>query len=303
MTHSPELGRFLKTQQVAKALGVSVSTIKRWVDSGMLPATRTVGKHRLIAREAAEQFAREQGLRCDSPRVGTPAAVRLDDSLVDQLVVALRRGRSQDARELILRSYASLGAVSLADDVIRPVMQRIGHDWETSSIDVYQEHRATRLVTHALMELLQEQRFRYLDGHGPLAIGAAPENDPYVLPGLLCELILREQGWEVMNLGVNLPLASLARAVQAHRPQLTWLSVSHVADQASFLHEYSQFYASASLTGTAVVVGGQALTAESRARIVAASLGDRMSHLAEFARRLRPGAAAPASRPEPDRPT
>ncbi len=33
-----------------------------------------------------------------------------------------------------------------------------------------------------------------------------------MLPSLLGELLLREMGWGVRNLGVNLPLASLANA-------------------------------------------------------------------------------------------
>ena len=60
----------LKTQQVARALGVSVSTIKRWVDTGELGATRTVGKHRLIPVAEAVQFARDRGL----PWQAAPAA-------------------------------------------------------------------------------------------------------------------------------------------------------------------------------------------------------------------------------------
>jgi excisionase family DNA binding protein len=294
---------YLKTQQVARALGVSVSTIKRWVDSGALTARRTVGKHRLIARSEAERFARTQGLRFDGRRAldrvedATAPELTINVDLIDAVVSLLKRGRVDEARGLLVRAYDAAGAVALADDVVRPVMERLGDDWDIHSLDVYQEHRATRAVKQAVFELLQRfpeggDRGRDIRSGRPLAIGAAPEDDPYMLPGLMCELTLREMGWEVMNLGVNLPLASLGRAVRAHRPALVWLSVSHLEDVGAFLREYAGFFAAAASTHTAVVLGGQALTPEVRARLVAASFGDRMAHLAEFARRVRPDAEA-----------
>ncbi len=50
----------LKTQQVADALGISVSTLKRWVDAGQLAASRTVGRHRLIPLGEATQVRSEE---------------------------------------------------------------------------------------------------------------------------------------------------------------------------------------------------------------------------------------------------
>ena len=52
---------FLKTQQAASALGVSVATVKRWVDDGKIRAARTTGKHRLIPISEVKRMARELG--------------------------------------------------------------------------------------------------------------------------------------------------------------------------------------------------------------------------------------------------
>lgn len=289
----------LKTQQVARSLGVSVSTIKRWVDVGALGATRTVGRHRLIPLSEAVQFARKRGL----PHEGLAAlsgAVEggsgaIDDPLRDDLLDSLRRGEARRAKVLIRSVFAAGNdAAAVADLLIRPVMERIGHGWMVGAVDVYEEHQATQIVASALAE--QVQRLSRGDrGAGPLALGAAPEGDPYTLSLQLGELVLRGAGWDVRNLGPNLPLSSLGAAVRDLRPGLVFLSVNYLADPERFCDEYLAFYENAAAHGVAVMLGGRALGPGIRARVVAAGFGERMAHLAEFARRLAPASAPPAA--------
>ena len=47
--------------------------------------------------------------------------------------------------------------------------------------------------------------------------------------------------------------------------------------------------------GAAVILGGRAFDPELRSRLMYASFGDRMAHLAEFARRMLPVAATDPS--------
>lgn len=280
----------LRTQTVAKALGLSVSTIKRWVDSGTIQAVRTAGGHRLIPRAEAIRMACELGLDSTELRkiAGMPASNQksIDDQTCDRLCHMLRDGLVQQAKSLIQSIYlAGCDAVTLSDQLIRPVMGRIGHGWMVGALDVYQEHQASHIVAATTLELI-DQVSRARKPTGPLALGATTEGDPYVLSCLLGELVLREMGWDVRNLGVNLPLRSLTNATLQYRPRLVFLSINFLRDQDHFIREYSSFYETAAENNAAVIVGGQALDAELRSRMRYTAFGDRMIHLAEFARQL-----------------
>lgn len=282
---------YLKTQQVADALGVSVSSIKRWVDSGALEATRTMGRHRLVSLASALTFARRENFPVDglmSLAPAQPGEAGLDAGSVDTLLDVLKAGDERQAAAMIVAAYHSAGSiVDLADQLVRPALERIGQGWFLGQWEIYEEHQATGILISTLAGINQGL-VRSAAGPRPLALGASPDGDPFVLPRLLAEITVRESGWDVRNLGGDLPLRSLATATRRHRPRLIFLSASRIADRAQFLNDYAYFYEAANQVGAAVILGGRALDPELRSRLVYASFGDRMAHLAEFARRLLP---------------
>src|SRR5215212_5793385 len=103
--------RYISTVQAAEALGVSVSTVKRWVDEGILPAHRTAGGHRKLLRAEVLVLAREGDLpRRDlaglllAPEKHEPAGV---ETLSAALLAALLRGDAGEVRSLVRRGYLS----------------------------------------------------------------------------------------------------------------------------------------------------------------------------------------------------
>ena len=217
-----EQSMYLSTIHTAEALGVSVSTVKRWVDEGVLPAHKTAGGHRKLLRAEVLALARQGNLprgdlaplRVTSPRNKGADLETVRASLQDAVV----RGHQADVRAIIRGAYGMGVAVEvLADKVIAPVMARLGHEWETARIDVWQEHRGTQLCVAALYDLKDELEAR-AERNRPVAVGGAPEGDPYLLATLLAQLVLLDAGWEAVQLGPNTPLPSLAKALQ----ELCW---------------------------------------------------------------------------------
>jgi hypothetical protein len=74
----------------------------------------------------------------------------------------------------------------------------------------------------------------------------------------MAELTLVEAGWRATSLGTSLPFYTLSRAIQQHRPQVFWLSVSHLDDGQKFVLELAEWLASVP-SETRVVLGGRAV--------------------------------------------
>jgi excisionase family DNA binding protein len=298
--------RYLSTAQVARALGVGVSTVKRWVDDGILPAHKTAGGHRKLLLADVLRLVREG----DFPRLDLSSLEVVAEAhggadakgLSLALLTALKRGERDAVRSLIHGAYRSGVAVeTLADAVIAPAMNRLGHEWETGRIEVLHEHRGTQVCASALYELkavLEAQA----SPDRPLAVGGSPEHDHYILANLLAEMVLLDVGWRVIGLGPHTPMRSFRQALTELRPRLLWISVSQLVDRDRFLAEYRPLYQEAERAGVAVAVGGRALVDSVRSVMSYTCYGDGLRHLAAFARsyqRLprRPGRGRPSPGP------
>lgn len=283
---------YLSTAQVAAALGVSVSTVKRWVEQGILPATKTAGGHRKLLLADVLGVARRSNLPVrDLAQLtaGVSGRGSPDPSVLwKDLYRALLKGESATVRAMVQGAYrAGMSIESLGDDVIAPAMHQIGHDWQVGSIDVMHEHRASEICASVLTELKEvlERRTRK---KRPVAVGAAPERDLSVLPTLLAQMVLLDAGWEAVNLGPNTPLSSLRRAVTEIHPQLVWLSMSHRGWDESLRRDYLALYRETEAAGAALVIGGRALVETVRASIPYTAYGDGLRHLAAFANSVQP---------------
>lgn len=277
-------------KQVARAIQVSESSVKRWCDKGVIPTQYTAGGHRRIPMSGLLDFLRSAQQELVRPEVlGLPATTgqtkRVIQRAAGQLTEALVQGDEEQARQIVLDLYLAEHSIcAICDQVIAKSFQEIGDRWECGDAEVYQERRGCEQALRVLREL--RMLIPRPPADAPHAIGGAIEGDQYNLATTMVELVLRDTKWNATSLGDNLPFNTLGAAIRRHRPRMFWISVSHLASESQFIDAYAGLYDEFGLN-VAFVVGGRALTEKIRQRMKYAAFCDNLQHLEAFAQTLK----------------
>jgi excisionase family DNA binding protein len=230
----------LSPKDLASAVGVSESSLKRWADDGKLRVTRTAGGHRRIPIQEAMRFAREARMPILRPDIlGLPELAALNKIKADQaaevtLHERLCAGDVLGAQAILIDQYlAGQSVAAICDGPIRSAMTQIGEAWNHGQEGIFIEHRATDICLQALSVLrslitrpAEPGTMNPDDDTRPVALGGAPSSDPYLIPSLMCACVLSEVGFRTVNLGPDTPAAVLLKAMDVHRPRLVWLACS-----------------------------------------------------------------------------
>jgi len=277
-------------KQVARAIGVSESSMKRWCDLGLIPTVRTAGGHRRLPISAVLSFIRENHHQLVDPELlGLPPAAgtgaRITQRGREELRDALLVGDEPRARRVIFDCWlAGRSLAGICDEYIAAAFTEIGELWACRDADIYQERRACEIA----LRILHEVRRGLAAGASEwTALGGTTEGDPYLVATTMAEVVLQEIGWTSRSLGASVPITSLATAIRENRPKLFWVSVSYLPDEARFFEELPLLSATAEETGTRLVIGGAALIEPIREKIGGIPYCESMQALSRFASQLR----------------
>ena len=151
------------------------------------------------------------------------------------------------------RYLAGASIAELCDESVRDAMHELGELWQHDEGGIFVEHRGTDCCLQAIAQL------RALSPEAPptapLALGGAPEDDPYLLPSLMAAAVLAATGMRATNLGPDTPVSAFRHAVLTLRPQLVWISVTTALAPARS-RSISRWLATLP-TSIVAVVGGQ----------------------------------------------
>lgn len=262
----------LTTKEVARLLHISEATVKRWAETGALQSEKTLGGHRRFSIQSIARLRRDQNLGLEKQSRPTRAERMATTKPViepSEYLKLLLRGQEVEAGAMLIDAYLHHHSLpSIFDHIITGAMHDVGERWFRGDISVADEHLATQMVLSGLEKLrgvvVPE------DQTGLSAICCGIEGDLHELPVHLAEIILESEGWDVINLGPNTPLFSLAEMVKQKQPDLICIAARTVNDLARATIEYEQLKKAAAKVGAAMILGGEAfVSSDMRARFPA----------------------------------
>jgi excisionase family DNA binding protein len=282
----------LTSKQVARLLGVSEASVKRWADVGLLPSSKTAGGHRRFSPQDLADFRRQNFSQGRTGRVvrlrrhGQEEVAPLDDALPRSMFRMLVGGQPEEAASaLISLRLQGHTMARIADAVLCPALREVGDLWHAGELSVAQEHVATRTALSALHALRAAFKMRETAGTRA-AVCCSVEEDYHEMSVHLSALTLEGQGWEVVNIGTSMPFYALAEVVARFRPRLVCVASTILNHPDRAAREYGEFSAAVRRVGASVVLGGAGFMAEGVRRRFPADLhAETFTQLEEYAAR------------------
>jgi len=261
-------------QEAADNLGVHYMTAYRYVRLGLLNAVKDGGVWR-VSREALDAFRSA----ASAPAASAAPTGRKKAPWAERLEFCLVAGDNRGAWNVIEAALAAgMDPEDIYTRVLSPAMASIGARWSRGELDIATEHRASGIALR-LIGRLGPRFVRRGRTRGSVLLGA-PTGELHALPLAMLSDLVRSGGWEVSDLGADVPAESFARVAQT-LPRLVACGLSVTTPIVLDAAEETVRAVHTLVPGVPVVVGGQAIDAEVAARLGADGFaGDGRSLLA-----------------------
>ncbi len=179
---------------------------------------------------------------------------RMAAGLLDQALEAVHGMEPRKLEAVLNRSAMALAPDSLVDELLLPLLDRMGLLWREGEVGPASEHMASGVIRRFLDWLLEALA---TPEPGPLMVVGTPAGHRHEFGALLAAVVAAGEGWDVLPLGPDLPASEIAEAARRKGASAVALSAIHPADDPNLAHEMRALRRD--LTGDVrVLVGGAA---------------------------------------------
>ena len=253
--------RPLSTVEVAAAVGVGESSVKRWIDSGSLSAEKTPGGHRRVGLPELYRFLRAQGRKLVDPSAIGLSPESGGDAAKTPLEVcqeSLRTGNSRTLESImqVLR-FSESNSAAILDRTIYPAFQALRATCNHPSEECLVLHRAISMLKTALTATMSPTEAN-LGSKSPRVVLADIGYEVDGVPTLFAEASVWDQA-RCLQLGTNVPSTVIEGALESFSADVLWLSASGPAKKRQIQADWQSIVERAARLKVKVVTFGDAL--------------------------------------------
>jgi len=259
--------KYLNSKEVASIMGVNVSTIKRWTDSGDLDCYQTVGGHRKFILSHIKSFLKKNSSQKLTLNIieylnkGDKELVqridKIDYKYLRAHVLQLSLEQNVDSIHEIINSLLIKGETQhrIYDELILNILNKIGVLWTENKFSISDEHIITVTIKNVLYKT-----------HSDLAendmitpwktICMTLTGDEHEIPLVMIQSILRGLNISNINLGVNLPVTEIESKIQVLNLTHIVVSTNYILSLDIFNLEISQLIQYCHKKNVKILIGG-----------------------------------------------
>ena len=272
-------------QAVSRATGISVHVIRAWEKRyKAIEPDRTNTNRRLYSEDDINKLrllndAIHQGHSISSvanlsldelkkilkrERTGE-ASVKVDSAtslvkiniaqMIDECIESIKKYDSKNFESLLLNASAKMTQPTLIEELIVPLVYKIGDLWHDGEIRVANEHLATSVIHSFLYNLLDSYS---VSSSAPLIVSATPRGQEHDLGALIVGVVAASSGWRVIYLGANLPSEEISSAATQLHAKAVALSLVYPKDDPHLRSELKKLHQLLDSDVT-LIVGGRAV--------------------------------------------
>ena len=215
--------RYLSSNDVAEILGINISTLKRWTDNGTIGCSKTAGGHRKFTMQHVRDYYKDNKNADKNLGLGLE---RLEHKTVYELInkgdyqelAKILADSSLESNEMtvnniITGSYMKgISATLICDEIIEPGSMIVENALSQKYISHVEAFISRKLITRSVESLNQNKPNGSFNGKTALCINF--EDNLPDLGVVMSEIVLRHNGYNVLNTGSHAELGNLQDIIE-----------------------------------------------------------------------------------------
>jgi methanogenic corrinoid protein MtbC1 len=149
------------------------------------------------------------------------------DTIVSHCIEAIKAYDGKALETLLLKASSKMSQPQLIENLIVPLIYKVGDLWHDGDIRVANEHLASAVIRYFLTNLIEQHT---PSENAPIIISATPRGQEHELGALIVGVIASSAGWKVIYLGPDLPIEEIAAVADNLDAKVVSLSIVYPND-------------------------------------------------------------------------